>query len=144
MLKLTSKANIEYIRIHYLYSFWSTLCSIKMWCSEFLPGLLWEFVWWLTNVFPSALLSSTLPIQLSFFVSDEALTLIICQQNKKENKTKPKRPNNRFFYFFFLDETSFLDDTSDAISTKSLQRKWVSSLKHYIMLSWKTKCFLEF
>jgi len=140
VLKLTSKANIEYIRIHYLYSFWSTLCSINMWCSEFLPGLLWEFVWWLTNVFPSALLSSTLPIQLPFFVSDEALTLIICQWNKKRKQNKTKKTQQHFF----LDETSFLGDTSDVISRKSLQRKWVSSLKHYTMLSWKTKCFLEF
>jgi len=82
-------------------------------------------------VFPSALLSSTLPIQLPFFVSDEALTLIICQWNKKRKQNKTKKTQQHFF----LDETSFLGDTSDVISRKSLQRKWVSSLKHYTMLS---------
>lgn len=79
---------------------------------------------------PSSL--ALLQFRYHFFVSDVALTLIICQWNekRKQNKTfKTQQP------FFFSDETSFLGDISDAISRKSLQRKWITSLKHYIMLS---------
>lgn len=134
MLKLTSKANIEYIKIHYLYSFWSIHyvllgCDVLNFCLGFSE-----------NLYDGSQMCSPVPsspalFQFSyhfFFVSDEALTLIICHWNKKrkQNKTfKTQQP------FFFPDKTSFLGDTSDVISRKSLQRKWVSSLKHYIMLS---------
>lgn len=99
MLKLTSKANIEYIRIHYLYSFWSIhyvllRCDVLNFCLGFSENLCDG------SQMCSPVPSSPALFQFSyhFFVSDEALTLIICQWNKKRKENKTFKTQQYFFF----------------------------------------------